>query len=110
MGLSGTNLLFPHPGTGNRPVPGAGPTESVQRRRVSAATRRPPRSRPRRGRLTQPLDLRRGQPAVGAGREVAELERAEAHTLEGPHRMAHRGAHAPDLALAALVDRQFERV
>ena len=53
-------------------------------------------------------------PAGAAGaaprRRRAELQRPEAHALERAHRMADRLAHPPDLALAALADRELEHV
>src|SRR5437868_7041249 len=102
--------------------PRRGPSAERARRAGTRARARAPRmaysrmrreargSRPRCGRPAESFHLGAGQPPVGTGREVAELERAEAHALERPHRMADRRAHAPDLALSALVDGQLERV
>src|SRR3954467_4092303 len=61
-----------------------------------------PRPRP------QPLDLRGGEPAVAAGRQRPEPQRPERQALERLDPVADRLAHPPDLALAALVDRQLE--
>ncbi|MGZ6604310.1 MAG: hypothetical protein ACXVFO_15835, partial [Solirubrobacteraceae bacterium] len=43
-------------------------------------------------------------------REPGERERPERHPLERPDGVAHRVAHALDLALAALVDGELEDV
>src|SRR3954451_18532966 len=59
-------------------------------------------------RLAQALDLGRGQLAVPAGRQRPEAHRAERDALERLHAVAHRLAHPPHLALAALVDRDLE--
>jgi len=56
------------------------------------------------------LDLFRAQPPVGAGAKAAKLERAEADSLERRDRVPDLLAHAPDLPLAALVDRELDRV
>ena len=45
-----------------------------------------------------------------AGRQPAEPHRPERHPLERGDRMADRLAHAPHLALAALVDRELDVV
>src|SRR3954469_5181160 len=56
------------------------------------------------------LDLCRGQLAVIADRQAAELERAESHPFQGFHRVPDRLEHALDLALAALMNRQLDVV
>ena len=55
-------------------------------------------------------DLGVREPPVGALAQVAELQRAEADALERPDGVPDGLAHAPDLALAALVDAQLEDV
>ena len=45
---------------------------------------------------------------MAAGAEVTEAQRAERDPLQGDDAVADGLAHAPDLALAALVDGQLE--
>jgi len=47
---------------------------------------------------------------MGTRPQLAELERPERDPLEHPDRVPDPLAHAPDLALSPLADRQLERV
>ncbi len=51
-----------------------------------------------------------GEPAVRARTQVSQRQRAEPDPLQRSDRVADRLAHPLDLALAALVDRQLDRV
>src|SRR4051794_4208394 len=70
----------------------------------AAGRRRATTSRPR----PQPLDLRRGQPPMPARREHPEPQRPEGDPLERLDAVPDHLAHAPYLALAALVDGELE--
>src|ERR671936_699457 len=58
----------------------------------------------------QALDFGSRQPAVVPGREVAEAQRPEGDPPQDDDAVADRFAHAPHLALVALVDGQLELV
>jgi hypothetical protein len=64
----------------------------------------------RRVRARRGLHLGLGQPPVLPRRQAPEQQRPERHALERDHRMPDRLAHAPDLALAALVDRDLQAI
>src|SRR3989442_804183 len=99
-------------------------TSTASRRSATATGRWPPtwrsrgprstgatRSSARRGAwwcrcVAQALDLRRSEPPGAALGEVAEAQRAERDALQPGHRVADVHAHALDLALAALAQRE----
>src|SRR3954467_14704494 len=58
---------------------------------------------------SEALHLVAGQLAPLAGREPAGVEARVADALGAAHRVADCLAHAPDLAVAALVQRQLDR-
>src|SRR5512139_3143038 len=68
------------------------------------------RVRRRRARGEQAVDLLGREVAPAADREVAEVDVHDARALERLDLVAERGAHAPDLAVEALREREAQEL
>src|ERR1700677_3391110 len=58
----------------------------------------------------QALDLLLAQPSIRAWGEPVQSQRTERDSLKREHGMTDRLAHAPDLPVATLVDRQLDQI